>query len=71
MTTEGVLLDFGGGTMADLFQLTTLSDRFLFRFAQYGRHVVTISGSVQDIWGNTYTSSGTYEVFVARMRISF
>src|SRR5262249_27723663 len=59
-------LDGGGGHITDVYQLSTMDPRFEVAFAQDGRHVITVDGSIDDIWGNTWTSGGTYEVHVAR-----
>ena len=62
----GVLLDNGGGHMADVYQLSTMDSRFNYQFAQDGKHVITVTGTINDVWGNTWTGGGTYEVNVAR-----
>ena len=64
---EGTLLDAGGGHLADVYQLSTLDPRFEVNFAQDGLHVITVEGTIDDIWGNTWTGGGTYEVHVARV----
>lgn len=53
-------------TVLGLYELTTLSDEFIFQFDQYGHHVITMAGSIEDIWGNTYQGGGTYDVYVAK-----
>ena len=58
----------GASITADkYFSLTTLDSRFDINFTQYGRHLVTMQGSIDDIWGTTYQGGGTYEVHVARL----
>ena len=64
-TQGGDVLDGGGGNPSAVLQLTTLSDDFVYRFAEYGRFIVTLSGSVPDIWGREYPFAGTFEVLVA------
>ena len=64
---EGILLDIGGGHITDAYQLTTLDPRFAVTFAQDGLHVITVEGTIDDIWGNTWTGGGTYEVHVGRV----
>ena len=64
---EGVLLDNGGGHISDASQLSTMDPRFEVTFAQDGLHVITVEGTVDDIWGNTWTGGGTYEVYVGRV----
>ena len=65
---EGTLLDDGGGGhLKDIYQLTTLDPRFEVAFTQDGLHVITVEGTIDDIWGNTWTGGGTYEVHVGRV----
>ena len=64
-TSNGVVLNGGGGAPGGVLQLTTLSDSFVYRFAEYGRYTVTLSGSVPDIWGREYPLDGTFEVWSA------
>ncbi len=63
----GELLDFGGGHISDVYQLSTLDPRFDVTFAQDGLHVITMEGTIDDIWGNTWMGGGTYEVHVGRV----
>ena len=44
-----------------------MDPRFEVTFAQDGRHVITVEGTIDDIWGNTWTGGGTYEVHVGRV----
>lgn len=64
-TREGGDLTRNGGHPTDMFQLTTLSDDVVYRFAEYGRYTVTLSGSVSDILGREYPFAGTFEVWAA------
>ena len=64
---EGGLFDGSGGHISDVYQLTTLDPRFEVTFAQDGLHVITVEGTIDDIWGNTWTGGGTYEVHVGRV----
>ena len=65
---EGRLLDDGGGGhLKGVYQLTTLDSRFEVAFTQDGLHVITVEGTIDDIWGHTWTGGGTYEVHVARV----
>ena len=52
---EGIPLDSGGGHITDAYQLTTLDPRFEVAFTQDGLHVITVEGTIDDIWGNTWT----------------
>ncbi|MBC8422440.1 MAG: VCBS repeat-containing protein, partial [Chloroflexi bacterium] len=54
------------GSVGDIYQLVTNSGQFDHQFDQYGLHRITMSGSIEDIWGNTYTGGGTYHVMVGR-----
>ena len=64
-TLGGNVLDVGGGNPSAVLQLTTLSDDFAYRFVEYGRYTVNISGSVPDIWGREYPFAGTFEIWSA------
>ena len=64
---EGIPLDTGGGHITDAYQLSTLDPRFEVAFTQDGLHTITVEGTIDDIWGNTWTGGGTYEVQVARV----
>jgi hypothetical protein len=50
---------------ADYYRATTGGDQFNYTFTQFGRHVITLSGEMQDIWGNRYQAGGAYEVWIA------
>ena len=45
--------------------LTTLDPRFETSFSKYGKHTVTLTGSIEDIFGKLYDVSGTFEIYVA------
>ena len=64
---EGDLLSDGGGHISDAYQLSTLDPRFKVTFVQDGLHVITVEGTIDDIWGNTWTGGGTYDVHVGRV----
>ena len=65
---EGRLFDDGGGGhLKEIYQLTTLDPRFDVTFTQDGLHVITVEGTIDDIWGNTWIGGGTYEVHVSRV----
>ena len=66
MTSEGIPLDDGGGHLADVLQISTLNDDFSYEFPSYGKYKIRMTGSVEDIYGNTYTGGGTYLLFVAK-----
>ena len=52
-------------TLQRLYEVTTLSPQFEYQFPLYGRYLITMTGTVDDIWGNTYQGGGAYEVYVA------
>ena len=64
---EGNFLSQGGGHLKDIYQLSTLDSRFDVAFDQDGLHVITVAGTIDDIWGQTWTGGGTYEVHVGRV----
>ncbi len=64
---KGFLLDLGGGHITDAYQLSTMDPHFEVTFAQDGLHVITVEGTIDDIWGHTWTGGGTYEVHVGRV----
>jgi hypothetical protein len=65
-TTRGGV-DLNGGTvqLEDVYSLKAASDRFRVTFDQYGRHIITMTGAIDDVWGNAYEGGGTYDVWVA------
>src|SRR3989442_215021 len=64
-SSQGQLLDNRGGHLADVFQLSTDSGVFDYQFPLYGEYTIVLDGSVDDVYGNSYTGGGTYTVFVA------
>ena len=64
---EGAALDIGGGHISNVYQLSTMDPRFEVTFTQDGRHVIAVEGTIDDIWGNTWSGGGTYEVHVGRV----
>ena len=64
---EGIPLDVGGGHITNAYQLSTMDPRFEVTFAQDGLHVITVEGTIDDIWGNTWSGGGTYDVHVGRV----
>ena len=57
----------GGNVIRQVLQLSTRDPRFEMEFDQDGLHIVTIEGTVDDIYGNTWTLGGTYEIHVGRL----
>ena len=64
---EGRLFDSGGGHIHHVYQLSTLDPRFAVAFTQDGLHTITVEGTIDDIWGHTWTGGGTYEVHVGQV----
>ena len=64
---EGTVLSTGGGHITDAYQLSTMDPSFEVAFARDGLHVITVEGTIDDIWGHTWTGGGTYEVHVGRV----
>jgi uncharacterized protein (TIGR03437 family) len=60
-------LDPGGVHITEIYQLSTMDPRFEAQFDQDGLHKITVEGAIEDIWGNTWSGGGTYEVNVARL----
>lgn len=52
--------------VVDVYQLTTNDPRFRYSFAMDGLHRVEMHGTIEDVYGRTYTGGGTYEVEVGR-----
>jgi hypothetical protein len=65
-TLVGGDLHLGDPFLADIYSLTTRDDGFRYAFDQYGRHVITMTGVISDVWGHSYTIGGTYDVWIAR-----
>jgi hypothetical protein len=65
-TRAGSDLNSGTVQLEDVYSLKAASDRFRVTFDQYGHHVITMTGSVDDPWGNSYVGGGTYDVWIAQ-----
>jgi len=64
-TRAGQELNPGTTQINDVYSLATSKRAFRTTFSQYGRHIVTMKGSVKDVWGNRYQGGGTFDVWVA------
>ena len=64
-SSTGNHLDSGGGNPGAVYQLTTLSDDFAYQFREDGRYEIRLSGSVPDVWGNSYAFDSIFDVWVA------
>jgi uncharacterized protein (TIGR03437 family) len=51
---------------ANIYQLSTMDPHFQVQFPHDGLYIITLSGSVDHIWGDTWTGGGTYKVYVVR-----
>lgn len=59
---------FGGQSPLDVYRLSTLNPAIAsYQFPQYGEYSIDLRGEIQDVWGNSYTGGGTYNVVVAEM----
>ncbi len=65
-SSGGIPHDDGGGNPGSVYQLTTLSDEFVYEFREYGRYEIRLSGSVPDVWGNSYSLDSVFDVWVAQ-----
>lgn len=65
---SGKQYDLGSAPFSEEAELgaTTGDGRFKFTFNEYGRHIVTMKGHINDRRGNAYHGGGTYEVWIAR-----
>jgi hypothetical protein len=64
-TRGGQDLNVGTVQQDDVYSLRAASDRFRVTFDQYGHHIVTMTGQVNDLWGNAYVGGGTYDLWMA------
>src|SRR5262249_17503114 len=46
----GTLLEGPSPHITELHQLSTMNSQFEVQFTQYGRHVITLDGGIQDVW---------------------
>jgi uncharacterized protein (DUF2141 family) len=64
-TRSGGDLNSGTVQLDDVYSLKADSDAFRVTFDRYGHHVITMTGTIEDLWGNAYTGGGTYDLWVA------
>lgn len=55
----------GGKHPDDVYQLSTMDERFDVEFQQHGRYRIVLDGSVDDLYGTTWRIAGTYDVIIA------
>jgi len=58
--------NIGTQQLDDIYNLQAGTDSFEFVFDQYGQYVITMTGMIQDVWGNNYLGGGTYKVWAAQ-----
>jgi DNA-binding beta-propeller fold protein YncE len=56
---------YGNPSLADIYHLTGWG-AFDYAFSQYGHHLISLEGTINDLGGVPYTISGIYDVYVAR-----
>ena len=66
VSRTGETITGSSSSVSDYYQLTTLQPQLDYAFTQYGRYEITMSGFVEDVYGNRYDGGGTYEVIAAR-----
>jgi hypothetical protein len=54
------------GNISDPYQISTTNSNFLYTFPIDGHYVITMTGTILDLWGNSWAGGGTYDVYVAR-----
>jgi hypothetical protein len=64
---DGNVLAEGTGYIGDLYHPSTRDPVYAYSFDQYGSHTITLSGHVEDVYGNQYPIATTYKVMVARV----
>ncbi|MEP7290891.1 MAG: hypothetical protein ABI835_03860 [Chloroflexota bacterium] len=59
---------FGRQSPLNEYRLTTLNPTFGARsFDQYGEYTISLTGSIEDAWGNRYQGGGTYRFLSAEL----
>ena len=66
-TLDGGQTANGTGQVSDLYHASMMGSATSVAFDQYGDHVITLSGSIEDVHGNSYPIRGTYDLLVARI----
>lgn len=65
-STSGPRLSPPSNQPGQYYGLTTLDPKFDVQFDDYGRHQISMTGTIEDVYGNIYSGGGTYDVYVAR-----
>jgi hypothetical protein len=59
---------FGEASPLNAYRLTTLNPLLTeYLFEQYGEYQINLTGQLEDVWGNTYTGGGTYQMTIAEL----
>ena len=66
-TPGGFPIQEGTGHLGDIYHLYGGDGTFAYQFDQYGPHTIFVNGWVEDVYGNFYPISSTYDVVVARI----
>ncbi|MBZ0296738.1 MAG: hypothetical protein K8L99_29525, partial [Anaerolineae bacterium] len=67
-TAEDDRLAFGARSQVDVYRLTTLNPLYTaFIFDEYGPYTISLTGNVEDVWGNRYEGGGNYSVLIAEL----
>ncbi|MEK6374267.1 MAG: hypothetical protein AABO58_16390 [Acidobacteriota bacterium] len=66
VSRNGQLISGSTNHLTDIIRLTTLDPKFDYAFTQNGRYVVTMTGTIEDVWGNAYSGGGAYEMFIGK-----
>ncbi len=64
-TRSGLELNLNSEQSKEPLELHIRSDQFLVTFDENGRHEISLSANMTDIWGNAYTTASTFTVWVA------
>ncbi|MGW8143495.1 MAG: hypothetical protein ACWGN2_03820 [Anaerolineales bacterium] len=64
---DGTIMHEGTGNVGDIFHLYASDPGFAYSFDQYGHHTITLSGYVEDIYGNQYPINNSYDLMIARV----
>lgn len=59
---------FSAQSPIDAYRLTSYNPTFTsFAFTQYGEHTITLTGSIEDVYGNRFEGGGSYHVTIAEL----
>jgi hypothetical protein len=67
LTRGDLRIALGTAQFPAINELSSLDPRFEYHFAQQGKYLVEMSGTIRDVWGRTYEGGGSYEVIAGRM----